>query len=48
MSAALLMSSYEEFVQLPMSAEDISSTNSLAGSATSAAIWEIGLALSGE
>ena len=47
-SAARLMSSYDEFVQLPMSAAEMSSTNSLLPSETSAASCEIGRARSGE
>ena len=47
-SAARLMSSYEELVHDPMSADDISSMNSFEESATSAANSEIGRARSGE
>ncbi len=47
-SAARLMSSYDEFVQLPISALEIWSRNPLLASRTSAASLPIGRARSGE
>ena len=47
-SAARLMSSYDEFVQLPISATEIRSTKPFCGSRTSAASCDSGRARSGE